>query len=208
MKNKTSIIPLFIVLVISLSLLSGISYSNMTKGSRSKRVEYDPHAIIVKFKPGTISLPFGGYEVETAEAAISSSSIRSLNNRYKLKKLKKIFRDAQEGVTRVWNKRGKLVEIRDVSGYYKIYFPEGADVNKVLSDYSADPAVESAAMDYKMRMAVIPADTSFALQWALSNKGQSGGTPGCDINAPRAWDICKGTSEVVIPIIQILSQNW
>lgn len=38
----------------------------------------------------------------------------------------------------------------------------------------------------------IPDDPNFDLQWAFHNTGQSGGTPGADIDALRAWDITTG----------------
>ncbi len=38
----------------------------------------------------------------------------------------------------------------------------------------------------------IPDDPSFGLQWGLHNTGQSGGLPGADIDALKAWEITKG----------------
>ncbi len=47
----------------------------------------------------------------------------------------------------------------------------------------------------------IPNDPLFTQQWALHNTGQTGGTPDSDIDAPEAWDIETGNTEVVIAII-------
>jgi subtilisin family serine protease len=149
------------------------------------KAEYDPHAILVKFKPKTIS----------------SASIKNLNTKFKVKKSKKIFKDAEEGVNHTWNKRGKLVKIKDLSGYYKIYFPDEIDVLEALAEYASDPNIESAGLDYRAYANAIPSDTSFGLQWALSNEGQSGGTVDADIDAPEAWDVHRGTSEVIIAVI-------
>lgn len=38
----------------------------------------------------------------------------------------------------------------------------------------------------------IPDDPYFGLQWGLHNTGQSGGVPGADIDALKAWEITKG----------------
>jgi len=38
----------------------------------------------------------------------------------------------------------------------------------------------------------IPNDPNYALQWALENTGQNGGTPGADVSAVEAWDRTTG----------------
>jgi subtilisin family serine protease len=46
-----------------------------------------------------------------------------------------------------------------------------------------------------------PDDEFFDLQWSLHNTGQTGGLEDCDIDAPEAWNIETGNSDVVIAII-------
>jgi len=48
---------------------------------------------------------------------------------------------------------------------------------------------------------VIPNDEYFHRQWHLHNTGQSGGTPGADINAPEAWAITTGDPNIVVAVI-------
>jgi subtilisin family serine protease len=48
--------------------------------------------------------------------------------------------------------------------------------------------------------AIIPSDPDFQFQWHLLNSGQSGGTPGIDINISEVWNDYTGTG-VVIGII-------
>jgi subtilisin family serine protease len=48
---------------------------------------------------------------------------------------------------------------------------------------------------------VIPIDEYFPLQWHLHNTGQSGGTPGADINAPAAWEITTGDPNIVVAVL-------
>jgi subtilisin family serine protease len=48
---------------------------------------------------------------------------------------------------------------------------------------------------------VFPNDEYFPMQWHLHNTGQSGGTPGADINAPEAWEITTGDPNIVIAVI-------
>ncbi|MBC8108052.1 MAG: S8 family serine peptidase, partial [Anaerolineae bacterium] len=44
-------------------------------------------------------------------------------------------------------------------------------------------------------------DTSFGTMWGMHNTGQSGGTVDADIDAPEAWDITRGSSDVVVGMV-------
>ncbi len=47
----------------------------------------------------------------------------------------------------------------------------------------------------------IPTDDRFPNQWHHDNTGQSGGTPGNDVNTPDAWDLSRGGPEVIVGIL-------
>ncbi len=46
-----------------------------------------------------------------------------------------------------------------------------------------------------------PNDPSYNVQWHYHNTGQSGGTPGADIDLENAWNIEKGHADVIVAII-------
>src|SRR5882672_9546002 len=46
-----------------------------------------------------------------------------------------------------------------------------------------------------------PDDPLFPLEWHLDNVGQTGGLPGADVHALAAWEITKGSPDVVAAII-------
>jgi hypothetical protein len=48
---------------------------------------------------------------------------------------------------------------------------------------------------------VIPNDEYWPMQWHLHNTGQSGGTPGADINALEAWEITAGDPNIVVAVL-------
>jgi subtilisin family serine protease len=48
---------------------------------------------------------------------------------------------------------------------------------------------------------LVPNDTFFASQWHLENTGQSGGLADADVDAPEAWDITTGSSDVTIAVL-------
>ncbi|WP_017294026.1 S8 family serine peptidase [Geminocystis herdmanii] len=46
-----------------------------------------------------------------------------------------------------------------------------------------------------------PNDPSYSQLWGLHNTGQTGGTVDADIDAPEAWDITTGSSNVIVGVI-------
>jgi subtilisin family serine protease len=44
-------------------------------------------------------------------------------------------------------------------------------------------------------------DPRYVEQWALNNTGQTGGTPGADVDAERAWDLTAGDPSIVVAIL-------
>lgn len=47
----------------------------------------------------------------------------------------------------------------------------------------------------------VPNDPRYSEQWALKNSGQNGGTVGADIKAEPAWDIIKGSRNMVVGVV-------
>jgi len=55
--------------------------------------------------------------------------------------------------------------------------------------------------DFVFQSAVAPNDSGYSNLWGLNNTGQSGGTADADIDAPEAWELTTGSSDVVIGVI-------
>jgi subtilisin family serine protease len=85
--------------------------------------------------------------------------------------------------------------------WHTLELPAGADIRKVIADYQKLPDVEIAEPEYKKRMLWTPNDPRYNEQWHYHNTGQQGGTPGCDIHLPEAWDITKGDSNVIVAVV-------
>ena len=78
---------------------------------------------------------------------------------------------------------------------------KGETVEDALERYRHSPAIEYAEPNYIHQLAAIPNDTKFSALWGLHNTGQTGGTADVDIDAPEAWDITTGSSNVIIAVI-------
>ncbi len=96
-------------------------------------------------------------------------------------------------------KRIEPLEVR------RIKLPLGLSVEQAITLYQMDPNVEYAEPNYIVHLAAMPTDPDFSLLWGLHNTGQNvngvTGTPDADIDAPEAWDITTGSSDVIIAVI-------
>jgi subtilisin family serine protease len=83
---------------------------------------------------------------------------------------------------------------------YILHVPPQSDILTIVQEYAQHPDVLYAEPNRIGILCTIPDDTNFTTQWYLHNTGQLG-IPDCDIDAPEAWDLETGTSEVTIAII-------
>ncbi len=76
--------------------------------------------------------------------------------------------------------------------------------NTVFGEETSNPLIEKLVNIDKnglLKNSFIPNDPFFTQQWWLENTGQTGGTADADIDAPEAWDIETGSSEIIIAIV-------
>ena len=88
---------------------------------------------------------------------------------------------------------------------------KGKLIEELCEELQNDPSVEYAQPNYIVSIDLTPNDPLYPIQWPLNNTGQvypaSGrfntppGTPDCDIDAPEAWDINTGNSNIVVAVV-------
>ena len=79
----------------------------------------------------------------------------------------------------------------------KVKDDEEALAVKVLS---SDPRVTYAQPNHVVSISATPNDPSFGQLWGLHNTGQTGGTNDKDIDAPEAWELATGDSNIVVAV--------
>ena len=79
--------------------------------------------------------------------------------------------------------------------------PPGRSVEDTIRQLKKNPSVEYAEPNYVLHTVAMPNDPGFNLEWGLHNTGQSGGAADADIDAPEAWDVQTGSSDVVVAVI-------
>ncbi|MEG4815246.1 S8 family serine peptidase [Microcoleus sp. K5-D4] len=93
------------------------------------------------------------------------------------------------------------------------------DLQQVKANLAQDPRVEAVELNYAVSLNQFsnifdlnqlfndasiqetPSDPRINELWGLNNIGQSGGTSDADIDAPEAWDLQKGSKNVIVAVI-------
>jgi subtilisin family serine protease len=88
-----------------------------------------------------------------------------------------------------------------VEGLQTVRIPAGSHVKDAIKFYRRHPAVLYAEPNWIVHTQAMPNDPRFGELWGLHNTGQSLGTPDADIDAPEAWDLTTGSSDVVVAVI-------
>lgn len=89
-----------------------------------------------------------------------------------------------------------------VPGLTVIKLPAGMMVEEALVEFNNTEGILYAQPNYRVYAdATLPNDTRFNDLWGMHNTGQTGGTVDADIDAPEAWDIGTGSSEIIVAVI-------
>ena len=92
-----------------------------------------------------------------------------------------------------------------INGYQQVKLPPGVTIAEALELYIGDPDVEHAEPNYLLYADRTPDDTDFEELWGLDNTGQNvnetNGTPDADIDAPEAWDVTIGSSDIIVAVV-------
>ncbi len=113
----------------------------------------------------------------------------------------------QEIPESVLNVRGEGVERltqRSRGNINLVRFNKALSVEQAVRQAQQDPRVEYAEPNYLLEAAnTIPDDSFFSAMWGLSNQGSpfSGAQTPADISATRAWDISRGSDDLVVAVI-------
>ncbi|MHC4693086.1 MAG: S8 family serine peptidase, partial [Planctomycetota bacterium] len=130
-----------------------------------------------------------------------------------LKKDKTLLTKREKHILQRLKRAPEKATVPALDRIYKLKFDLEPDesIQDVLTAYNNDPSVEYAELNYIVTIDSIPNDPYFSFQWSLHNTGQmypeSGkynhppGKFDADIDAPEAWDIHTGSSEVIVAVV-------
>jgi len=88
-----------------------------------------------------------------------------------------------------------------VTGLQLVRLSAGLSIRDAIHKYRQNPNVLYAEPNFIVHAFNVPNDPLFPQMWDLQNTGQEGGMAGADIHATQAWNITKGSSSVIVAII-------
>ena len=119
------------------------------------------------------------------------------------------FRDDAHGAARL--ERFRRLDVRrvrrlPVSGMELVRTRDGESVSAAIRRLERRPGVAYAEPDYVNQASFAPNDPFLSEQYALHNFGQivggfEAGTADADIDAPEAWDVTRGSTDVLVAVI-------
>ena len=74
-------------------------------------------------------------------------------------------------------------------------------IEQVILECEASSEIEYAEPNYKVYALEKPNDPEYTRLWGLNNTGQTGGANDADIDAEEAWNVQKGSKQVIVGVI-------
>jgi subtilisin family serine protease len=221
MKKVIFITTLAFLLFVSLSL-------DAMQPQRGERPEIDitqipDEAILegtiqLKFKPEyTNDLDENSYRYDADGIAVFGLDVLDqLNKRYRVHAVDQMFDSPA-----LDNKFEQRHRSWGFHLWYQLYLDSDEDIRQIVLAYRDTGLFEVVEPEYKKRLIGsdindldaegivgqimprdwVPDDPMFDDQWHYLNTGQQNGTPGADIDLIEAWDIERGSSAVIVAII-------
>jgi len=139
--------------------------------------KYVPGELIIKFKENNVFLKS---KTIKEDDILGIQSIDTLNDKYKVKSCNKFYNSNLENI---------------FSNLYLFELNKKSDIMAIAEEYKKDPNVEFAEPNYIYTLDETTNDPLFEQQWGLNQINDF------DIDAPEAWNINKGSSNVTIAIL-------
>ncbi|MBM4240634.1 MAG: peptidase S8/S53 subtilisin kexin sedolisin [Euryarchaeota archaeon] len=140
---------------------------------------------------GTVSGTEGGSASNTPNLENNTTSISNVENEIFVRFNSNITDLAQTSMA-AHSQIGATVikDFKEVPGLQLVKIPETIKIQDAIARYQQNPDVLYAESNYKFRTEVIPNDSYYSSLWGLTK-----------INAPSAWDITTGSSNVIIAVL-------
>ena len=151
------------------------------------------------------------YKVSKIKPIIKNFKAKRQRMKDLVKKDKATLTKREKHLLRRQKRAPKGAKVPDLGRIYKIELGSGQSAPQAVAEYKRDPDVEYAELNYIVSICATPNDPNYyPEQWALHNDGSDypvpgggteSGTDDCDIDAPEAWDIQTGHSNVIVAVL-------
>jgi len=171
-----------------------------------------PEEIIVKFRSPAADTNGDTEDVSVSSKSSPSRDLQSLRDRYRVREMRPLLRGRahqqvklpatrEQDQSRQARRQRLLLrqrratagaKIPDLGGVYRVRLDleAGQSLEEALAAYTSRPDVEYAELNPVISICAMPDDRLYAEQWSLGK-----------IQAPEAWDTCRGDGEIVVAVI-------
>lgn len=157
-----------------------------------------PDRIIVKFRPGAMTLPEGKSDARVSELT-TEPQVQCLLTASAATSATRVFPSFTKADSVRALKTGKPVGVKrfGFDRVFLLFFDPGSDVENLVDMYRASPDVVYAEPDYLYSADATPWDPYFSngSQWALEQPSDE------DIDATTAWDVSVGSYSIRLAIL-------
>ncbi len=87
------------------------------------------------------------------------------------------------------------------SGAMLVRLPKVMDAKQVLQTMVMSSEIEYVELNQVYHLNAIPNDPDFDQLYGLNNEGKTGGSDDADIDAPEAWEVTKGSRDILVGVI-------
>jgi thermitase len=173
-----------LVLLTGLSLLgSATAYAADPPKLPSPQIEFVPGEIIVKFRAKVRPQSLG--TDDQGRLATDLPFLNALSARHKVTDMDLMVKALPA------EPKARATLVREgLNRIYKLKVDEKADLAQVIRAFKSSPYVEYAEPNYIAHAFITPNDPYWSSQWGMTK-----------IEAPAAWDITTGSSDVTIAIV-------
>ena len=210
-RTAVFIVLLFFIRFCEKGLWAGFSEGEKSSMQDPSQTEYVPGELIIKLKPGQgVRNKLQKYKDKKGSESSGMNSVQqneivrleielidNLFSKYHVTDMKDVFKQIKipDADGKIFIK-GKRKKVPDLSTIFRLKVPDDTDINSMAADFNGNFYIEFAEPNTVFRMAeTIPNEYAnrtalAATQWALDK-----------IQAPEAWDLETGNSNVNIGII-------
>ena len=203
MKRKIVIIGSIILLVcfstasfVRHNIVSASNHSRYDTGTLDSESPFISTELLVKFtRDASVSFASSGDSIHSGV-----SSIDSLIDEFFIQKVERTF--PYESINQ---KNKELFAAIGLERIYTLQIGGMVDILSAVAAFEKNRFVEYAEPNFIGHAHAIPNDPMFTTQWGLHNDGTNPpahpGTADADIDAPEAWDIETGASNVIVAML-------
>jgi len=174
------LIPIFTVLsllIFSLVFIPKLAYQQLEENGSSD-IYYAPSKIVIQFiKEVSPVTPWVVDEIiQTGIPAVDE-----LNQEFKVHTMRRLF-------------PAPKYPTPDLTRHFVVKFDESKNIDQVVNAFSKTLSIEKVEKVGLHKFLIEPNDDKFEVQWHLNQ------TNDCDIDAPEAWNIQKGSDNVILAV--------